>query len=153
MTIRKLRVNVSAILKNEELTGLSYWKSEQLPVSECRAYRSRLTLPAVLDLHSVYSGQLRTRLKLDSCKVFQAVECGLQIFQGNGKMMLATKPVLCCATQVLTEMRRFTYNYLFWNILFSFFILKFNHRVKNQTILTVISLQVQKSGLKTGGFP
>lgn len=93
VTIRKLRVNVSAVRQNEELTGLSYWKSEQLPVSERRAYRSCLTLPAVLDLHSVYSGQLRTKLKLDSCKLFQAVECGLHILQGNGKTMLATTPM------------------------------------------------------------
>jgi len=113
VTIRKLRVNVTATLKNSELTGLSYWKSEKLPLSDCRAHRSRLTLPAVLDVHSVYSGQLRTELKLDSCEVFQAVECGLKILQGNGKMMLSTKPVLCCVMPVLTEMRRFTDKYLF----------------------------------------
>lgn len=88
VTIRKSRVNVSAILKNGEITGPSYWKAEELPVSECQAYKSHVTLPAMLDGNSVYYRQLRTKLKLGSCKVFQTVECGLQILQGMEKQCL-----------------------------------------------------------------
>lgn len=128
VTTRKLRVNVSAILKNEELIGLSYWKSEQLSVSERRAHRCHLTLPAALDVHSLYSSQLRTKPKRGSCIAFQAVERGLQILQGNEKIMLITKSVLCFTIQVLTEMRRLQTTTSFETCsLFSFFILKFNH--------------------------
>lgn len=76
VTIRKLRANVSATLKNEELTGLNYWESEQLPVSEHHAYMSFFTLPVLTDLQSVYTRQLMTKLKLHSNKVFQAAEHG-----------------------------------------------------------------------------
>lgn len=93
VTIRKLRVNVSATLKNEELTGLNYWENEQLPVSEHHAYLSYFTLPVLTDLQSVYSRQLMTKLKFDSYKVFQAAEHGLLISQGNRKMMFF-KPLL-----------------------------------------------------------
>lgn len=93
MTIRKLRANVSATLKNEELTGLNYWENEQLPVSEHHAYLSYFTLSVLMDLQSVYSRQLMTKLKFDSYKVFQAAEHGLLISQGNRKMMFF-KPLL-----------------------------------------------------------
>lgn len=78
VTIRKLRVNVPAILKNEELTGLSYWKN-QLPVSQFRACIFHLSLPALLGVHFFSSRGLRTKPKLDSCKAFQAVECASKI--------------------------------------------------------------------------
>lgn len=58
---------------------------------------SCLTLPVLMDLQSVYSRQLRAKLKLDSYKVFQAAEHGLLISQGNRKIMFF-KPLL---TQVV----------------------------------------------------
>lgn len=93
MSVRKLRVYVSATLKNEELTGLNYWESEQLPVLEHRAYMSYLTLPVLTDLQSVYSRQLMTKLKLDSYELFQAAEHCLLISQVNRKIMFF-KPLL-----------------------------------------------------------
>lgn len=87
VTIRKLRANVSPTLKNEELTGPNYCESEQLAVLEHCAYIFYLTLPVLMDLQSIYSRQLRAKLKLDSYKVFQAAEHGLLISQGKRKMM------------------------------------------------------------------
>lgn len=95
VTIRKLEAHVSAILQNEELIGLSYWKTEHLPVSELQACIFHLSLAAVLPVHFINLRDLIAKLKLESRKVKQLIVLCLANLRRQWKAN--TKPVLCCA--------------------------------------------------------